>query len=100
MDDIVRLHVPHSAHSARLLTRNRRWGILYRTRVGDSEGGVEFRQIDPSLLDADHVDRSDPDAVIAAVERRLVAAGYEPTRRHEDSESTAASWDIEPRTTT
>jgi len=100
MDDHVRLHVPHSAQTARLLTRNRRWGILYRTRVGDTEAGVEFRQIDPSLLDADQVDRTDPDAVIAAVERRFVAAGYEPTRTHEDPESYAASWDIKPRTTT
>ncbi len=82
-------------------TRPPGWaGILYRTRVGDTEAGAEFRQIDPGLLDADQVETTDPDAVIAAVERRFLAAGYEPTRTHEDPDSCAASWDIKPRLTT
>lgn len=100
MDAHVHLNVPYAAQTARLLSRNRRWGIFYRTTVGDTEGGVEFRQIDPKRLDADHVDRTDPDAVIAHVERRLRAEGYDATRTSDDGETCTASWEIKPRTTT
>jgi hypothetical protein len=93
----VHLNVPPAAQTARLVTRNRRWGISYRSRLGETEGSIEFRQIDPKMLDADHVDHTDPDAVIAHVEHRLWAAGFDASRTREDGEPFAASWDIRPR---
>jgi anion-transporting ArsA/GET3 family ATPase len=95
----VQLNVPPAAETARLLTRNRRWGVYYRSLVGDSTGRLEFRQIDPDLLRADQVDPADADAVVNHVEHRLQAAGYDTVRRPPEGEPIAAAWDISRRAT-
>jgi len=95
MDANVSLIVPAAARTARLMSRNRRWGVYYRSFPGDAEGHVEFRQIDPDLLRLDDVDPTDADAVIAHVEDRLRAAGYDATRRPDEGGPVAAGWDIE-----
>ncbi len=95
MDVNVSLNVPAAARTVRLMSRNRRWGVSYRSFPGDAEGHVEFRQIDSDLLRLDDVDPTDADAVIAHVEDRLRAAGYDATRRPNEGEPVAASWDIE-----
>jgi hypothetical protein len=93
----VHLNVPHAAETARLLTRNRRWGVYYRSLVGDSAGRLEFRQIDPDMLRADEVDPTDADAVVNHIEQRLHAAGYDTVRRPPEGEPIAATWDIQRR---
>lgn len=94
MGDHVQLNVPPEAETARLLTRAGRWGVYYRSVLGDSEGRLEFRQIDSDLLRADLVDPADTDAVVTHVERRLRAAGYVTERRAADDDHVAATWDI------
>jgi len=95
MDDHVRLNVPPAARTVRLLSRNRRWGVYYRSLLGDVEGRVEFRHIDADLLRLDDVDPDDTGAVIAHIEGRLRAAGYAARRRPDERDAVAASWDIE-----
>ena len=95
MEDHVRLKIPPAARIVRLLSRNRRWGIYYRSLLGDVEGRVEFRHIDPNLLRLDRVDPTDTDAVIAHIEDRLRAAGYDARRRPDERDAVAASWDID-----
>jgi len=97
MDAHVRLNVPPSAETARLLTRNRHWGLYYRSLLSDDEGVLEFRQIDPDMIRADLVDPADTDAVIALIEHRLNDAGYDTARLPEETEPIVASWDIAPR---
>ena len=97
MDAHVQLNVPPAAQTARLLTRHRRWGIYYRSLIGDTEGRVEFRQIDPVMLRADDVDPSNAEAVIAHVEHQLQTTGYDTTRWPDEGEPIVASWDIRPR---
>jgi hypothetical protein len=97
MEVHVHLNVPSEAETARLLTRNRRWGVYYRSVVGDIEGRLEFRQIHPEMLRADQVDPTDTDAVVAHIERRLQAAGYDTARRPPEGEPIAATWDIQRR---
>lgn len=96
MDAHVRLNVPPEAQVARLLSRNRRWGVYYRSVVGDSEGRLEFRHIDLDLLRADDVDPADTEAVIAHIELQIQAAGFDTARQPSDGESIAASWDLSP----
>jgi anion-transporting ArsA/GET3 family ATPase len=93
----VQLNVPPEAETARLLTRNRRWGVYYRSLVGDTEGRVEFRTIDSEMLSADDVDPADADAVVAHIEHRLDAAGFDTTRRDPEGAPVAATWDIRRR---
>ncbi len=90
----VHLNVPPAAETARLLTRNRRWGVYYRSLIGDSAGRLEFRQIDPDKLRADLVDPTDADAVAVHIEHRLHAAGYDTVRRPAEGAPIAATWDI------
>lgn len=97
MDDQVHLNVPPEARTAKLLTRHRRWGVYYRSMIGDVEGRVEFRQIDPEVLSADQVDPTDTAAVVTHVERQLHAAGFDTTRRPSEGEPVAAAWDIHRR---
>jgi len=97
MDVHVHLNVPPATRTARLLRRNRRWGLYFRARPGDAENRVEFRQIDPGLLRLDDVDPTDVDVVIAHVEDRLKAAGYDTTRLPDEGEPVAAGWEIEQR---
>ncbi len=97
MEVHVHLDVPSEAETARLLTRNRRWGVYYRSVIGDIEGRLEFRQINPDMLRADQVDPADADAVIAYIELRLQAAGFDTARRPPEAEPIAASWDIQRR---
>jgi hypothetical protein len=97
MDAHVHLNVPSEAETARLLSRNQRWGVYYRSVVGDIEGRLEFRQIRSDLLRADHVDPTDTDAVVTHVEQRLHAAGYDTARKVPEGEPIAASWDIRRR---
>jgi hypothetical protein len=97
MDAHVHLNVPSAAENARLLSRNQRWGVYYRSLVGDVEGRLEFRQIRSDMLRADHVDPADTDAVVTHVERRLQAAGYDTARRPAEGDAIAASWDIRRR---
>jgi hypothetical protein len=96
MDDQVHLKVPPEAHTAKLLNRHQRWGVYYRSLTGNLEGRVEFRQIDPEVLSADHVDPTDTAAVVAHVEHQLQAAGFDTTRRPSEGEPVAATWDIRP----
>lgn len=95
----VHLNVPPAAETARLLTRNRRWGVYYRSLIDNSAGGLEFRQIDPDLLQADEVDPADAAAVALHIEHRLQAAGYDTVRRPSEEAPIAATWDITPRGT-
>jgi len=97
MDAHVHLNVPPATRTARLLRRNRRWGLYFRARAGETENRLEFRQIDPGLLRLDHVDPTDVDAVIAHVEDRLKAAGYDTARLPDEGEPVAAVWGIEQR---
>lgn len=97
MDTHVRLNVPPAAETARLLTRNRRWGVYYRSLLGEDEGVLEFRQIDPEMIRADLVDPADTEAVIDLIERRLHDAGYDTARLADETEPIVASWDIAPR---
>jgi anion-transporting ArsA/GET3 family ATPase len=99
MDAFVQLQVPPAAETARLLTRHHRWGLYYRSLVGDTEGRLEFRQIDSAMLRADDVDPDDTDAVVDHIERRLYEAGYDTTRKASEDEPVAATWDIRPRST-
>ena len=97
MDAHVQLTVPSAAETARLLSRNQRWGVYYRSVVGEVEGRLEFRQIRSEMLRADHVDPADTDAVVAHVERCLDEAGYDTARRPFEDDQNAASWDIRRR---
>ncbi|HEY5024298.1 MAG TPA: hypothetical protein VII76_04915 [Acidimicrobiales bacterium] len=97
MDAHVHLTVPPAADTARLLTRNQRWGVYYRSLVGDIEGRLEFRQIRSDRLRADEVDPTDADAVVAHVERRLQAAGYDTALRAPEGDPVVAGWDIQRR---
>ena len=94
MDAHVRLNVPPAAETARLLSRNRRWGVYYRSLVGDTEGRVEFRMIDGEMLRADEVDPGDTDAVVAHIELRLHAAGFDTLRRPPEDAPVAATWSL------
>ncbi|HVA02838.1 MAG TPA: hypothetical protein VMU64_03745 [Acidimicrobiales bacterium] len=96
----IHLNVPPAAETARLLTRNRRWGVYYRSLFDNSAGGLEFRQIDPDMLRADAVDPADEAAVALHIEERLHAAGYDTVRRPSEGASIAATWDITRRGTT
>ena len=97
MDAHVQLNVPPDAVTARLLTRNRRWGVYYRALVGETEGHVEFRMIDPDMFRADEVDPADSDAVIAHIERRLHGAGFDTVRRPPEDAPVTAAWDLHRR---
>jgi len=96
MDSCVRLNVPPTAQSARLLSLKRRRGIYYRSTLGDTEGRVELRHLDPDLLRRDHVDPTDVDAVVAHIESQIRAEGFRTTRRAPNGRSVVASWDISP----
>jgi hypothetical protein len=97
VDAHVQLNVPSAAESARLLSRNQRWGVYYRSLVGEAEGRLEFRQIRSDMLRADRVDPTDTDAVVAHVERCLQDAGYDTAPRPPEGDQIAASWDIQRR---
>jgi hypothetical protein len=98
MDAHVQLNVPPEAETAKLLHRQRRWGMYYRSLVSAGEAVVEFHQIDVDLLVADDIDPADSGAVAAHVEHGLQAAGFDPTRLVPEGEPVAASWDLRPRT--
>jgi hypothetical protein len=98
MDAHVQLNVPPEAETAKLLHRQRRWGIYYRSLVSASEAVVEFHQIDLDLLVADDVDPADSGAVATHMEHRLEAAGFDATRLAPEGEPVAASWDLRART--
>lgn len=93
----VILDVPPSARTARLLTQTFGWTIQYQWLVQDTEGHIEIRRIDSESLHSDHVDPSDAAAVVAHVEHRMNAEGYDCTRRPADEPPVATSWTIQPR---
>jgi len=90
----VVLNVPPQARTARLKTQSQRWQIRYQWLVGDTEGHVEIRNIDPDMLRADQGDPNDTAAVVAHIEHRLEAEGYVYDDRPIEEEFCVASWAI------
>ncbi len=93
----VVLDVPPSARTARLLTQIFGWTIHYQWLVEDIEGHIEIRRIDSESLRSDHVDPADAAAVVAHVERRMTAEGYDFTRSPAEELPVVAGWTIQPR---
>ncbi len=93
------LDVPPSARTARLLTQTFGWTIQYQWLVEDTGGHIEIRRIDSESLRSDHVDPSDAAAVVAHVELRMNAEGYDCTRRPTEEPPVVTSWTMQSRAT-